>query len=276
VHHLYINHGNVVAGHFISCMQILTANVTMMLYSLSINLDDCRLPEKFLAECNVARKEAIEQALAQEHDSTVVTGHLQVSTPFLDKLINVQRVNEERIIRMLSLNRTIDEMPNHMLLLTILGSKGSISNILQTTYCLGQQVIQGGRVEPEWNGRFFPHCNEDESDLLARIRTRGLVDSRNFYMGLSPLDFFVHAMAGREALVEGATSTAQSGYAMRLAMKLLEHNTTQYDMTVRNQNNKIIQFLYAGDGYDRRFACGSNCLDAVAHVQRVLHNNLYF
>jgi DNA-directed RNA polymerase beta' subunit len=274
LHHLFINHGSKAAGHFLTCMQILTANATMTLYSLSINLDDCRLPQKFLVECNVARKLAIQQALSDEQGETIRTAHLQSVTLFLDKLISIQRVNEERIVRMLSANRASDEMPNHMLLLTILGSKGSISNIIQTTYCLGQQVIQGARIEPEWNGRYFPHAFGDISDT-AQLRLRGLVYSRNFYMGLSPLDFFVHAMAGREALVEGATSTAQSGYAMRLAMKLLEHNTTQYDMTVRNQYNKIIQFLYAGDGFDRRFACGNQPLDSLAQVDAVLHNMLY-
>lgn len=33
----------------------------------------------------------------------------------------------------------------------------------------------------------------------------------SFICGLSPISFFIHAIAGREALVEGATSTAQSG-----------------------------------------------------------------
>ena len=45
--------------------------------------------------------------------------------------------------------------------------------------------------------------------------------------GLSPLAFFVHAIAGREALVEGATSTAQSGYSMRLGVKALESTITE-------------------------------------------------
>ena len=89
-------------------------------------------------------------------------------------------------------------------------------------------------------------------------------------MGLSPIDFFIHAMAGCEALVEGATSTAQSGYAMRLAMKMLEHNTSHYDYTIRDQYGNIVQFLYAYDGFDRRFTWHCSPLNVVAVATDVL------
>ena len=61
--------------------------------------------------------------------------------------------------------------------------------------------------------------------------------------GLSPLAFFVHAVAGREALVEGATSTAQSGYSMRLGVKAMESTITEYDYSVRD-GKRIVQFRY--------------------------------
>ena len=44
-------------------------------------------------------------------------------------------------------------------------------------------------------------------------------------------------------VVEGATSTAQSGYSMRLGVKALESTITEYDYTVRDGNH-MIQFLY--------------------------------
>ena len=39
-------------------------------------------------------------------------------------------------------------------------------------------------------------------------------------------------IAGREALVEGATSTAQSGYSMRLGVKALESTVSEYDTQI--------------------------------------------
>lgn len=53
------------------------------------------------------------------------------------------------------------------------------------------------------------------------------------------------AIAGREALVECATSTAQSGYSMRLGVKLMESDVVAYDNTVRDGSNRIIQFAYS-------------------------------
>lgn len=44
--------------------------------------------------------------------------------------------------------------------------------------------------------------------------------------------------------------TAESGYIQRKLVKSLEDAMISYDMTVRNGNNKIIQFVYGGDGAD--------------------------
>jgi DNA-directed RNA polymerase beta' subunit len=74
----------------------------------------------------------------------------------------------------------------------------------------------------------FPH-DEKSDDEHACIESRGLLWNESFIEGLSPLAFFVHAIAGREALVEGATATAQSGYSMRLGVKALESTITEYD-----------------------------------------------
>ena len=275
LHHLYVQHRGCVAQHFINCMQILTAHVTMRCYNLTVSLDDCRLPQSLLSVCNAYTQRVIAEVLHKQED-VCINPVLNTGTLLLELSITVQRVNEERVVRYLCRNR-LDRgsMPNNMLLLTILGSKGSISNILQTTYCLGQQVIQGGRVQPNVHGKFFPHafCGSQSSSReqqLLDLRNRGLVYTRNFFMGLSPIDFFIHAMAGREALVEGATSTAQSGYAMRLAMKMLEHNTSHYDHTIRDQYGNIVQFLYASDGFDRRFTWHCSPLNVLAVATDVL------
>jgi DNA-directed RNA polymerase beta' subunit len=64
-------------------------------------------------------------------------------------------------------------------------------------------------------------------------------------------------MAGREALVEAATSTANSGYKMRLSVKKMEHSTLQYDHTVRDRDGTIIQFLYGDDGLNQKFVASN-------------------
>ena len=51
-------------------------------------------------------------------------------------------------------------------------------------------------------------------------------------------------MAGREGLVDTAVKTANSGYLQRCLIKHLESLRVQYDLTVRDADNSIIQFNY--------------------------------
>jgi DNA-directed RNA polymerase III subunit RPC1 len=57
-------------------------------------------------------------------------------------------------------------------------------------------------------------------------------------------------MGGREGLVDTAVKTAETGYMQRRLVKSLEDLVQQYDNTVRNSNNEVIQFVYGGDGLD--------------------------
>src|SRR5207253_3391777 len=68
--------------------------------------------------------------------------------------------------------------------------------------------------------------------------------------GLSTLEFFFHAMGGREGLVDTAVRTQQSGYMQRRLINALEHLKLEYDATVRDPHGHIIQFLYGEDGVD--------------------------
>ena len=72
----------------------------------------------------------------------------------------------------------------------------------------------------------------------------------NFRDGLSVLEFFFHAMGGREGLVDTAVRTQQSGYMQRRLINALEHIRLEYDNTVRDPHGHIVQFLYGEDGID--------------------------
>ena len=79
--------------------------------------------------------------------------------------------------------------------------------------------------------------------------SHGFVKS-NFRDGLSVIEFFFHAMGGREGLVDTAVRTQQSGYMQRRLINALEHIRLEYDNTVRDPHGHIIQFLYGEDGID--------------------------
>ena len=78
---------------------------------------------------------------------------------------------------------------------------------------------------------------------------RGFVEN-SYLQGLSPQEFFFHAMGGREGLIDTAVKTANSGYIQRRLVKALEDLTIHYDNTVRNCTGSVVQFLYGEDGMD--------------------------
>ncbi|MDW0156176.1 MAG: DNA-directed RNA polymerase subunit A', partial [Nitrososphaeraceae archaeon] len=125
------------------------------------------------------------------------------------------------------------------------GARGSTLNIGQMTAALGQQSIRGRRITKGYRDRSLPHFKRND----ANPDSKGFVKS-NYRDGLSPLEFFFHAMGGREGLVDTAVRTQQSGYMQRRLINALEHMKIEYDQTVRDPHGNIIQFVYGEDGID--------------------------
>ena len=57
-------------------------------------------------------------------------------------------------------------------------------------------------------------------------------------------------MTGREGLIDTAVKTSRSGYLQRCLIKQLESLVVSYDLTVRDNDGSIIQFLYGDDSVD--------------------------
>ena len=77
----------------------------------------------------------------------------------------------------------------------------------------------------------------------------GFVES-SFIQGLTPTEVYFHAMGGRTGLIDTAVKTSTTGYIQRRLIKGLEDLKVHYDMTVRNNKNKVIQFTYGDDNVD--------------------------
>jgi DNA-directed RNA polymerase II subunit RPB1 len=125
------------------------------------------------------------------------------------------------------------------------GSKGSNLNIAQMTACLGQQNVDGKRIPYGYEERTLPHFTKFDDSPEAR----GFVQN-SFIQGLTPQELFFHAMGGRMGLIDTAVKTSQTGYIQRRLVKGMEDLKVEYDMTVRNGRNKIIQFKYGDDGIE--------------------------
>ena len=276
VRFIYKYHGQAAACSFISNIQVVTAYLTYVGFNNSIGMDDCCLPLKLQEECKDSVMNTAIVSLDEARRSNSDTPYM-VHRQLFESLLQVRRGCETSILEWAlkrkynaegaSMGCPVSMRLNQFALLAVLGTKGSVSNMMQTVQSLGQQVIEGTEVQENWTGRTLPHevlqnvwtdhtvhqqtsmfamthrmkyapqerneeggktkgdsnvsINERSHTVqLERAKFRGLVFS-SFAEGLDPVEFFWHAAAGREALVEGATSTATSGYAMRYVLRLL-------------------------------------------------------
>jgi len=136
-------------------------------------------------------------------------------------------------------------LENAGIVMTRTGARGSSLNIGQMSACVGQQSVRGKRILRGYIGRALPHFKAGDPSP----RARGFVYS-SYQTGLDAIEFFFHAMGGREGLVDTAVRTQQSGYMQRRLINALEHIRLEYDGTVRNSAGDIIQFKYGEDGVD--------------------------
>jgi DNA-directed RNA polymerase II subunit RPB1 len=134
------------------------------------------------------------------------------------------------------------------------GSKGGEQNITQMVAALGQQLIEGKRVQYTLQDRTLPHFPRYDDG----VESRGFVQ-HSFVDGLMPAEFFFHAQAGREGLIDTAVKTSDTGYIQRRLMKTMEDQHVEYDGTVRNVTGSIIQFHYGDDGVDTIYVESQPC-----------------
>ena len=137
---------------------------------------------------------------------------------------------------------------NNVKQMVVAGSKGSFINISQMSVCVGQQSVEGRRIPFGFRHRTLPHFTKDDFSPEAR----GFVEN-SYLRGLTPQEFFFHAMAGREGLIDTAVKTAETGYIQRRLVKALEDVMVCYDGTVRNSLGDLLQFVYGEDGMDGAF-----------------------
>ncbi|MGC8569637.1 MAG: DNA-directed RNA polymerase subunit A', partial [Nitrososphaeria archaeon] len=125
---------------------------------------------------------------------------------------------------------------SHSYIMALTGARGSVLNLTQISAIVGQQASRGGRIVRGYTDRTLPVF--DHGDMSAR--GRGFVES-SFYEGLDPVEFFFHAVTGREGLVDTAVRTSQSGYMQRRLIHALEDLHVEYDGSVRGAEGELIQ-----------------------------------
>lgn len=128
----------------------------------------------------------------------------------------------------------MDHVPstNRVRQMVAAGSKGSVMNLVQLFACVGYQSVAG-------TGAVLPGGRQGSSFVHS-----------SFVQGLTPDEFWMHASASREGMIQTAVKTADAGYLMRRMVKSLENISVRYDGTVRSSCGSIVQFAYGSDGVD--------------------------
>jgi DNA-directed RNA polymerase subunit A' len=245
LHRIVKDYGNDRAGKFLdSILVMLKTFITHR--GFTYGYSDLWLSEETRNEIN----NVIEKAYDKVYD--LIRQYNEGSLP-LTRGLAAEEALELYVVNELSrardrAGRTADRAfpdDNSGIIMASTGARGSTLNIGQMTAALGQQSIRGKRIQKGYHNRSLPHFKRND----ANPDSKGFIKS-NYRDGLSPLEFFFHAMGGREGLVDTAVRTQQSGYMQRRLINALEHLKIEYDHTVRDPHGNIIQYLYGEDGVD--------------------------
>ena len=237
--------GNTASSDFVDDLQnIITEYMKTSAYSVGISdlIADKSTNEK-IAKTITNKKQDVKNLIDQTHlgifeNKTGKTNEQEFETQ-VTNILNTAR-SEVGVIGRKSLDKN-----NRFVIMVNAGSKGSDLNISQMVSCLGQQEVDGKRIPYGFENRTLPHYTKYDDSPMAR----GFVEN-SFISGLSPEELFFHAMGGRVGLIDTAVKTSQTGYIQRRLIKGLEDLKVEYDMTVRNNKQKIVQFTYGDDGID--------------------------
>jgi len=245
IHRTCNDFNNMTSAKFIDDLQnIITEYMKVSSYSVGISdlIANTETNNK-IAEVIISKKTEVKGLIDQLHigvfdNKTGKTNDIEFENQ-VSNILN-RAINDAGKIGLESLSKD-----NRFVTMVNAGSKGQDINISQMTSCLGQQAIDGKRIPYGFDSRTLPHFTKYDDSPDAR----GFVES-SFISGLRPEELFFHAMAGRIGLIDTAVKTSTTGYIQRRLIKGLEDLKVGYDMTVRNNKERIIQFAYGDDGVD--------------------------
>ncbi len=245
IHRICNDFGNRAAIDFVDNLQnIVTEYMKLSGYSVGVSdLIANKATNDAIADIITKKKMEVKSLIDQTHLGIFENKTGQTDEQEFETQVNnilSKAVNDAGKIGRESLSKE-----NRFVIMVNAGSKGSDLNISQMISCLGQQNVDNKRIPYGFDSRTLPHFTKYDDSPTAR----GFVEN-SFIAGLTPEELFFHAMGGRIGIIDTAVKTSQTGYIQRRLIKGLEDLKVEYDMTVRNNKNKIIQYSYGDDGFD--------------------------
>jgi len=245
IHRVCNDYGNMQAAHFIDDLQNVVTEY-MKTSSFSVGISDLianKITQDKIIQVIAEKKRDVQTLIEKIHlgifENNTAQSNMMEFEGKVNNILNDAN-NQAGSIGRKSLSKT-----NRFVMIVDSGSKGTPINISQMISCLGQTNVDGKRIPYGFDSRTLPHFNKFDDSPGAR----GFIEN-SYISGLTAPELFFHAMGGRIGLIDTACKTSQTGYIQRRLIKGLEDLKVEYDMTVRNNKGKIIQFAYGDDGFD--------------------------
>jgi DNA-directed RNA polymerase subunit A' len=134
---------------------------------------------------------------------------------------------------------------NNAFLMSKVRARGNIVNMVQMSMFLGQQAVRGRRPSRGYSGRILPYFRKNSSNPEAK----GYIKS-SFFDGLSPTEFYMHAIGSRDSSMTKSLITAVSGYLQRRLINAMQDFYVDENSSVKDASGALIQTVYGGDGVD--------------------------
>lgn len=245
VHRTYNDFGSDSCSDFIDNLQnIITEYMNTSSYSVGISdLIADNVTQQRIVQAITQKKLEVQSLIDKVHlgifENNTADSNANEFETQVNKILN-KAMDESGKIARSSLSNT-----NRFMMIVESGAKGNMLNITQMISGLGQQNVDGKRIPYGYDNRTLPHFSRYDDSPEAR----GFVVN-SYIEGLNAIELFHHAQGGRVGLIDTAVKTSVTGYIQRRLIKSLEDLKVAYDMTVRDNKSKIVQYSYGDDGID--------------------------
>ena len=245
LHRICNDFGNMQSSNFVDDLQNIITEY-MKSSSFSVGISDLIADKKTqdnIIHAITTQKQEVQSIIEKVHLGTFENNTSNTNNTEFE--LNINNVLNKATEQAGKIGRNSLNKNNRFLMIVNCGSKGSLINISQMISCLGQTNVDGKRIPYGFDNRTLPHFSKFDDSPSAR----GFIEN-SYISGLTAPELFFHAMGGRIGLIDTAVKTSQTGYIQRRLIKGLEDIKVEYDMTIRNNMGKIIQFKYGDDNFD--------------------------
>jgi len=240
IHDIWKEYSSETCARVISRIQRMTDN-WLHIHGFSIGISDCISTKPKEINDILMKAEAVCDGIIKSEKT------LTEKEGAINKELNAA-MNSGPVIANHNMNRGDD---NSITIMRNSGAKGNNTNCVQIAAFVGQQNIDGGRMNLS-----IPCFKKGDISPAAK----GFV-IHSYMDGLNPSELYFHSGSGRRGVVDTAMKTADSGYIEKRIMKKVEDFLVKMDGSVRSGNGEIIQFKYGDDGFNPKYLYSVKGLD---------------